>query len=107
MRHDVFRREQEFFDGRRKSALQHDRLRDIAKLLEEREILHIARSDLQNVSVFRHQFDVLRVENLGDDFQTCALAGLGKELQPFYGESLEVIGRSAWLVGAAAKNPGA
>ncbi len=42
-------------------------LRSASGALEQREVLHVARADLDHVGVFRDQFEGLVVDGFGDD----------------------------------------
>ena len=76
------------------------------RLLQELEVLHVARAHLKAVGVRGHEVDRLGVEHLGDDGQARRLTGLRENLQALLGETLESIRRRPRLVGAAAQNVG-
>ena len=78
-------------------------LRDAAGTLQQREVLHVARADLDHVGILLHQVERLVVHGFGDDQQAEAVADLGQNLQAVFRQSLERVGRSARLVGAAAE----
>jgi hypothetical protein len=59
---------------------------------EEREVLHVARADLQHVRITRHQHDVARIHHLRDDRQPGLLAGLLEDLESVFLEALERVG---------------
>ena len=48
---DVFGRKQPLFDRRRDAALQQDRCARVAELTQKREVLHVARADLEDVRI--------------------------------------------------------
>ena len=54
-RRDVFRRHQPFGNGGRHAALEDHRLVDAADFLEQVEVLHVARADLDHVHVVFHE----------------------------------------------------
>ena len=56
------------------------------------EILHIARSDLQEISVLRHEFNIVLVYDLSYYAQTGSITHIAKNLQPLKAEPLKVIG---------------
>ena len=80
-----------------------------AHLHQQRVVLHIARAHLEHVRVLRHLLHQPRVHHFGDDGQAGFLAGFAQDPQPFQAQTLEIVGRSAGLVGAAAQHvrPGA
>ena len=71
------------------------------------KILRVARADLDNVGVFRHQFRVVFGKQFGDDGQTGCLARFGQQLQPPFAQSLKFVRRRARFECAAAENRGA
>ena len=99
--HDVLGRHQPLFDGRRQAALEHGRQLRAPDLLEQREVLHVARADLQDVRALGHALDLPWLHHLGDDRQACLASTLLEHLQAFNAESLERIRRGARLEGAA------
>ena len=101
--HDVLRRVEPLVDRRREAALQEHRLARLADRLEQAEILHVARADLQHVGVCRHAVDRLDRRDLRHDLEPRALARLREELQPLLLETLEGIRARARLVRATAQ----
>ena len=51
------------------AALQQHRLAQLAGLLQQGEVLHVARADLDHVGPFGDQLQGLVVDGLGDDAQ--------------------------------------
>ena len=66
---EVLGREQQLLDRRRHAALEEHGLAQAAEPLQQREVLHVARADLQAVGVLGDEVDGLGVEHLGDDRQ--------------------------------------
>ncbi len=67
---DVFRTHDQVADSRAVTTFQQNRQMTAADFFQEREILHIARPDLEAVGVFFDQGQIARVHDLGDDGQT-------------------------------------
>ena len=74
-----------------------------ARALEQRKILHVARADLDYVCVFFDEVERFVVNRFGDDAQAEFFANFGQDLQAGLAQPLKAYGRSARLVGAAAK----
>ena len=66
---DVLRRQQPLLDRRGDAALEHHRLARAAELAEQREVLHVARADLEDVGVLADHLDLAGVHHLGDELQ--------------------------------------
>ena len=101
--HDVFGGQQEFLQRRAHAALQQHRLALLADGVEQIEILHVPRADLQHIGVVGDQFHLLDRHHFGDDRQPGLLARQGQQFQPFLGQSLEGIGIGARLERPAAQ----
>src|SRR5664280_3178174 len=78
-----------------------------ARALQQRIILHVARADLDDVSVLLHQFERFVIDGLGNDQQTKAVADFRQDLQALLSQTLKCVGRGARLVGASAEEAGA
>ena len=52
-----------------------------SRALQQREVLHVARADLDGVGVALDEVDALGVDGLGDHGQAGLLARLGQDLQ--------------------------
>ena len=72
-------------------------------MFEQREVLHVARADLDDVGPLGDQLERLVVDGFGDDAESKAIADFGHDLECVYAESLKGVGRRAWLVGSAAE----
>ena len=72
-------------------------------LLEQGEVGHVARADLEDVRVGVDDLDVRRVDDLGDYEQAVLVGGLAQELQALGLHALEGVRAGAGLVGAAAQ----
>src|SRR5208283_104193 len=100
---DVFGGHQEFVESGGHAALEKDGEFGAAGTFEEREILHVARADLDDVGVFLDEIERFVVDGFGDDAEAVLLADMGENLQAGEAESLEGVGAGARLVGAAAE----
>ena len=78
-------------------------LRSLAGVLEQREVLHVARADLDHVGPLGDQLERFVVDGFGDDAQAKAVANLGHDLERFKAQALKGVGRGAGLVSAAAE----
>ena len=87
----------------RHAALEHHRLAAVADGLQQREVLHVARADLEHVGVLGDELDVGDVDDLGDDRQAGLRAHVGEDLEPALAEPLERVRRGARLERAAAQ----
>src|SRR5205823_4821351 len=85
--------------------LEQHRLAQIAHRLEEREVLHVARADLQEVRGLGDQRKRLGVLHLGDYLEARFRPRLRQQLQPARLEALEVVRAGARLERAAAQGP--
>ena len=85
------------------AALDQHGLAQQARLPQQREVLHVARADLDDIGPFRHQIEGLGVERLGHDAQAESLPDFGHDLQRLKTQALKSVRRSARLVGAAAE----
>ncbi|MNK71396.1 hypothetical protein D3C87_908460 [compost metagenome] len=101
---DVLGGHEPLLEGSSGAALEHDGFGEAADLLEQREVLHVAGAELEDVGVVSAQLHVLRVHDLGNDGHLQGLAGLREKLEPLFSESLEGIGASPGLEGAATED---
>ena len=100
---DVLGGEEPLFDRAREAALQHHRHARSPHGVEQREVLHVARADLQHIGELGDHVDLRRLHHLGDDWQPGALTRLGKKAQTLKAEPLERVRRGAWLEGTTAQ----
>ena len=100
---DVFGGHKEFVERGGHAALEEDRFFGAAGALEEGEILHVARANLDDVGIFFDQVEAFVVNRLGDDAQAKALANLREDFQARFPHALKAVRGSARLVGAAAE----
>src|SRR5271166_3167356 len=101
--HDVFGGHQKFFHRGRQAALQQHGFMRFTGALQQREILHVARADLDDVTIFLDQVQRFVVDGLGDDQQPEAVTDLRQDLQAIFSQALKRVRRSAWLVRASTK----
>ncbi len=102
---DVFGGHEKFVEGGRHAAFEQDGFFGAAGALEEREILHIAGADLDDVGVFLNEVEGFVVDGLGDNAEAVGSADFRKDFEALFTEALEAIGGSARLVCAAAEEP--
>src|SRR5208337_215075 len=100
-RHDVFSREQQFFDGGGDAPLQQHRLADLAQFAQQVEVLHVARTHLEDVDVGQHQLDLRNLHDFADHHQPVAVAGFTQQLQRLQPKTLKGVGRTARLESTA------
>ncbi len=101
---DVLRGQQQLLDGRAQTALEQHRTAHLAEVLQEVEVLHVARADLVAVDVAAHHLDVARVHDLADHGQAALVGGRAHPTQRLLSMALEGVGRGAGLEGAAAQH---
>ena len=87
-----------------KPRLSRTGLSRLAQFLEQLEVLHIARADLEAVALVHEQVDVRRIGDLGDDRQAGRLVRLVQQLETLGLEALEGVRGRARLPRAAAQN---
>ena len=104
---EVLGGQEELLDRRRQAALQEHRLPGAAGRLEEREVLHVARADLDDVRDFPYGPHAFGVHRLRADQEARLFARFGQKPQSGSPQALERIGRGAGLPGAAAEDHGA
>src|ERR1017187_5066163 len=85
------------------SALEQDRLPDLADRLEQRVVLHVARADLDAVGDLGDKMRSLVVHRFRDDGEARFALGERKQLESLASESLEGVGRAARLERTAAE----
>jgi len=100
---DVFGGHEEFIESGGHAAFEKDGKLGAACSFEEREILHVASADLDDIGVLFDEVEGFVVDGFGDDAEAEFLANLGEDFQAGEAESLKGIGRSAGFVGAAAE----
>ncbi len=75
-----------------------------ARRAQQREVLHVARADLQDVGVAGDDRHFFPGEDLRHHRQARLLACFRQELQAAHAQALELVGRGAGLVSAAAEH---
>jgi len=100
---DVFRGHEQFVERCGHATLEKNGEFGAASTFEKREILHVARADLDDVGVFLDEVEGFVVDSFGDDAEAVVLAHARKDFQAGEAESLETVRRSARLVGTAAE----
>src|SRR5205085_11838649 len=71
---------------------------------EEIEVLHVGGTDLQDVDVLEHLFNLRDLHHLGHHGYVEFVAGRAKQFQSFHAHSLERVRRRSRFVRAAAQN---
>ena len=64
-------------------------LRSAAGAFEQREVLHVAGADLDDVGVFVDEIEGFVVDGFGDDAEAEVVANFGHDLEAFFAEALE------------------
>jgi hypothetical protein len=100
---DVFGGHEKFVERGGHAALEEDGFFRAAGAFEQREILHVARADLDDVGVLLDEIERLVVDGLGDDAEAVFFANFGENFEAGLAESLEGIRGSARFIGAAAE----
>src|SRR2546429_375493 len=102
---EVLRGHEKFIEGGGHAALEKNGLLGAAGALEEREILHVARANLDDVGVFFDELERFVVDSFGDDAETMLGAHFRENLGAVFAESLKAVRGSTRFVSAAAKQP--
>src|SRR5262245_42318251 len=76
----------------------------LTKLLEQVEVLHIARADLDHVGELADDADLPRVHDLSYDRHRVIVADLAEDAKTFDAGSLKAVRARTWLERAAAKD---
>src|SRR5215470_14712478 len=71
---------------------------------QQREVLHVAAPDLENVGVLSDRLDQVGLHDLGNDRQAGFLARFLEQMQTFDPKPLELVWRGAWFEGTATQN---
>jgi hypothetical protein len=100
---NVFGGHQKFVESGGHAALEQDGLLGVAGALQEREILHVARADLDDVGVLFDEVEGFAVNRFGDYAEAVSGADFREDLEAGFAEALEAVRRSARLVGAPAE----
>src|SRR5882724_9060351 len=103
LRHDVFGGHEKFVERGGHTALEEDGLFGAAGALEEGEILHVARADLNDIGVFLDEVERFAVDGFGDDAEAVRGADFRENFQSCFTKTLKTVRRSARFVGTAAK----
>ena len=98
--HDVFGGHEEFLQRVGEAALEEDGLVRPAELSQQIEVLHIARTDLDDVHIGK-ELQIAHVHELRHDGQAGLLPRDTQQLQSGCLEAGEIIGRGARLKGAS------
>src|SRR6266404_6023325 len=104
--HDVLGGHEKFFERCRDAAFQQDGFAGASGALEQREVLHVAGADLDDIGVLVDEVERLVIDGFSDDEQSEAVADFGHDLQTFFAQALKGIRGSARFVRSAAKELG-
>ena len=88
---DVLRGHQPLLDGRPEPSLEHHRTARAPACEQQREVLHVAGADLEDVRVLGNDVDLARLHHLGDHRQPGPLACLGEVAQALDAQALEAV----------------
>ena len=80
MRHNVLRGHQQFLNGGTEAAFQKYGTAAFAQHFQQREVLHVARADLQNVRIPGDKIHIPVAHYFSDDGESGGFAGLGEQL---------------------------
>jgi len=100
---DIFGGHQEFVERRGHATLEENWFFSAAGALEQGEILHVARADLDYVGVFFDEVETFVVDGFGDDAEAVLLPHLRENFQAVFAKALKTVRGSTRLVGAAAE----
>ena len=103
LRHDVLGRHQQLGDRGGQATLEQHRPLRTTHFGEEWKVLHVARADLQDIGVPRHQLHLSRIHYFRHDRHARVGTHLGQDLEPFLTHALKRIRRRAWFEGAGAQ----
>ena len=101
-RGDVLGGHQPLLDRGAEAALEHHRPARAPAREQQREVLHVARADLEDVRVLGHDVDLVGLHHLGDHRQPGPLARLREVAQALDAQALEAVRARARLERAAA-----
>jgi len=106
--HDVLGCHEQLVDGAGDAALEKNRRLCLANLLEQREVLCVARTDLPDLDVAGEELvDVSRVHYLGHDGHVELVSGRAQDVEALLAHALVGVGGGAGLIGATAEHRGA
>ncbi len=91
------------FERRGRAALEQHGLGATARPAQQREILHVPRTDLDHVGGFFHRVEGLHIQRLGDDAEAEFLPRFHQQAQAFEAEALERVRTGAGLEGPGAE----
>ena len=100
---DVLGGHEELVERGGHAALEEDGLFGTPCALEQREVLHVASADLDDVGIFLDEVERFVIDGFGDDAKTEVFADVGEDLEAVKTEALEGVRRGARLVGSAAE----
>src|SRR5262249_34690003 len=92
LQQDILGGEQPLLDGRREATLEQNRALRPANSAQQREVLHVATADLQDIGVLGDGGDQPRLHYLGDDRQASLASSLRQCPQARQAEPLEAVG---------------
>jgi hypothetical protein len=87
--HHVLGSHQELFERGRHSTLDHYWLAGAPSALQQREILHVACTDLDHVGILLHEFERFVINRFGHDLEAVAVANVRHDAQGFFAEALK------------------
>ena len=103
--HDIFSAHKQLIDRGRHAALEQHGLAITAKLLEQREILHVSRAHLKNVDIIE-KIEVAGIHDFGNDRHVELALDLREDVEALFAQALEGIGARAGLERPTAENSG-
>src|SRR5581483_10923915 len=99
----VLGRHQQFLDRTAQAALQHHRPIRFTERLQQREVLHVPRADLQNVRIFGNHFNIAVAHYFSDDADAGFLLRFREQTKTLGLHTLKIVRRGSRLKSAAAQ----
>src|SRR5882672_6838717 len=105
LRENVLGGHEEFVERCGHAALEENGFLGAAGAFEQREILHVARTDLDDVGVLLDEVERFIVNRFGDDTEAVGRTNFRENLEAVFAEALKTIRGSARLISAPAEKP--
>src|SRR5204862_3308919 len=103
--HDAFGGQQPLVDRRGNAAFEQNRQLRFSDAPQKREVLHVARADLNHVGILLYEIDAGRIERFRDDLQAERFARIREDLEAFLAQACKIIRRTARLECSTSEEP--